>query len=57
MTAPAVTGRLSRDGRTVTIRCPFCSRKHVHGTAGGGGLRAAHCGAPEARSYELVFPS
>jgi hypothetical protein len=53
MSPPQVTGTLSRNGRTITVRCPFCSRKHVHGAATFG-LRVAHCQGGESRSYDLI---
>ena len=40
----------------VDVDCPFCSRKHVHGWAGGGNS-VAHCvGDHINESYELLDP-
>lgn len=41
----------------VVLRCPFCSRKHWHGFAGGYGHRVAHCLDPDGRGYVLVPPN
>lgn len=50
MTAPVVTGNLSRDGRTVLVRCPYCAAEHTHGAAGivgsNGDHRFSHCLKP-----------
>jgi hypothetical protein len=34
MTPPTVFATLSRDRRTVQIRCPYCGDAHLHGAAG-----------------------
>jgi len=44
---PVILATLSRDGRTVAIRCPYCQREHTHGAAGivdgTNPHRSAHC--------------
>lgn len=38
------------DERYVTIRCPYCGKKHLHGSRGGteyAGHRVAHCDTRE----------
>jgi len=43
---PTVEATPSRDGRTCTVRCPFCGRTHTHGLGGDRatyGHRGAHC--------------
>jgi hypothetical protein len=51
-TAPTVAGTLHPPARrgqpwTVTIRCPHCTRRHIHGAGADGttgdGHRVAHC--------------
>ena len=52
---PTVQAVLARSGRTVRVRCPFCSRKHVHGVPDGNyGTRRSHCLDRPPRSYILV---
>jgi hypothetical protein len=41
---PRVAVTWSRDRRTVTILCPFCGARHIHGAPEGKlGHRNAHC--------------
>ena len=51
MTPPVILGTLSRDGRTVTVRCPYCGGEHTHGAAGigdgTGAHRLTHCAHPK----------
>ncbi len=59
MTAPApprVLAVLERGGRTVTVRCPFCRKRHVHGVpdAASYGPRQSHCHGRDAQTYVLV---
>jgi hypothetical protein len=43
-TAPAVIA-VVRGRALVVLACPYCGGPHVHGLAGGPGLRTAHCSA------------
>jgi hypothetical protein len=70
---PIVFGRLSFDGVHVYIRCPWCDRIHVHGSAGlplpdsewplDLGYRGSHCvrilpGLAELRrDYHIIVPA
>jgi hypothetical protein len=56
MSSPVVLGTPSRDGRTATVRCPFCRHKHVHGTPdGSAGSRISHCWDREPQQYTIVL--
>lgn len=53
---PTVEATPSRDGRTCTVRCPFCERTHTHGLGDDGatyGYRGSHCDSPGG-TYLLV---
>lgn len=49
MTATAIVlaTHVDRRGiRTVTVRCPYCKRRHIHGwplSSADPGVRASHC--------------
>jgi hypothetical protein len=46
--------RLRREQHDLlVVRCPFCDRRHTHGSAGGHGLRLSHC-RDGAKPYRLV---
>lgn len=57
---PQVLAEPESGGRTVRVLCPFCRgprggrRWHVHGIAGGYGLRLSHCHGQPAQTYLLV---
>jgi len=49
---PVVRGR--RDGNLLIVDpCPHCGGRHIHGAAGEGGHRQAHCVGVENRGYFL----
>lgn len=49
-TAPTVVGRLTPSGTQITIKCPYCGEKHLHGAPEGREAehRLAHCWQPAA---------
>jgi hypothetical protein len=61
MSTPEVEAVLEAGGRTVRVRCPFCSTSrrgtwHVHGLGAAGdsyGVRLSHCRTGR-RPYRLV---
>lgn len=61
--APVVIGTVSHDGRSVTVRCPWCRKDHVHGAPDPApegssmkvvGLRLSHCTDREPGSYRII---
>jgi hypothetical protein len=48
---PAVVAHEADD--SLIVRCPYCHLHHVHGSAGGHGLRLSHC-RDGARPYVLI---
>ena len=47
---PIVEGRLTPSGTQITIKCPYCGKKHLHGAPEGDEAehRRAHCWEPAA---------
>jgi hypothetical protein len=51
---PKVVGVLSKDGKQLLISCPYCGKKHYHGSATYG-HRLSHCiGQPSNPGYTIV---
>lgn len=57
--APVIRVQTGRSTRTVTVSCPFCRRKHLHGwsyVSDGIGSRVAHCSEGRGRTYFVPVP-
>lgn len=55
--SPDVVAVPDRTGRTVTIRCPYCRKRHTHGAQDLNrdlGHRVAHCSDGRGLGYVLV---
>lgn len=51
-------GTVSKDGRTITVECPFCYELHTHGLPTGkvlhNDMRGSHCVGRPAGAYFLA---